>query len=538
MNNRECSKCRDVGRDKKGDHLWLMRDGKTWCCLKPYHPPYYERDNEECEAPEEMPIQLEDVKTLPCYGNIDRKISKETHQHFKVRTELNETNRTPSVIFYPETSGGKFIGYKQRILPKRFVSLLKPESKGLVPDFFGQPVCPRTGKRLLICAGEEDTLAAYEMLKSKYPEVEPCVVGLPRGERCTTPIPENLEFLKGFEEIIIGTDMDEAGRKAVSCIAPIIGERARVLVLSEKDISDMRVKGKDKEFINAYFNAREYRPVNVVSVADILDRAITPRPWGLSYPFQKLTQMSYGLKEGGETISIGAGPGYGKTTLMYQIQQHLMFEHKERIAIFNLEEKAEGALNHLIGTMMNKPIHRPDCVYDLEEARRAGELLEGKAEFYDGFSEDWNEVESQVRYFASKGIRFYFIDPVSALVEHLSPSDANTELGRIYRSIRKFRMEQGLTFFIVNHLNNPQSGKDHGAGGDVYGSQFSGSRAQWKYSTALWGLVRDQLADDPDERNKVKLSVIKDRLGGNTGYVYLKYNTATGKLEEEFNEEF
>jgi len=165
-------------------------------------------------------------------------------------------------------------------------------------------------------------------------------------------------------------------------------------------------------------------------------------------------------------------------------------------------------------------------------------LLEGKAEFYDGFSEDWNEVESQVRYFASKGIRFYFIDPVSALVEHLSPSDANTELGRIYRSIRKFRMEQGLTFFIVNHLNNPQSGKDHGAGGDVYGSQFSGSRAQWKYSTALWGLVRDQLADDPDERNKVKLSVIKDRLGGNTGYVYLKYNTATGKLEEEFNEEF
>ena len=35
----------------------------------------------------------------------------------------------------------------------------------------------------------------------------------------------------------------------------------------------------------------------------------------------------------------------GKTTLMYQIQQHLMFTHHERIAAFNLEEKATGALN-------------------------------------------------------------------------------------------------------------------------------------------------------------------------------------------------
>ena len=215
-----------------------------------------------------------------------------------------------------------------------------------------------------------------------------------------------------------------------------------------------------------------------------------------------------------------------------------MLEHKERIAIFNIEERAEGALNHLIGTMINKPIHKPDCIYDIEEARLAGEQLKGKVEFYDGFSEDWAEVESQVRYFASKGIKFYFIDPISALTEHLSASEANQELGKIYRSLRRFRIEQNLTFFIVSHLNNPQSGKDHGAGGEVYGSQFSGSRAQWKYSTALWGLVRDQLADNPDDRNKVKLVVIKDRLGGNTGYVHLKYNPLTGKLEEEFGEEF
>lgn len=536
--NRPCPQCKALGHDRSGDHLWLMRDGTTWCCQKPYHPPYYEKDGEECEEPKSMPIELQDVKTLPCIGNKDRKVSEETHRLFRVRTELSEIDGTPQAIYYPETSGGVFIGYKVRKLPKKFYTLQKPEAKGLVPDFFGQPICPPHGKKLLICGGEEDTLAAYEMLHESYPESNICVVGLSRGESDVRTVSENLEFLKGFDEIIIGTDMDEAGRKAVSLLAPLIGEKARVLVLSEKDISDMRVKGKDKEFISSYYHAREYRPVNIVSVSDILDKAVQPRKWGLSYPYEQLTKLTYGVKDQGEIIGIGAAPGAGKSSLIREIQEHLMFKHQERIAIFDIEEKAEGALNHLIGGMMNLPIHKPDCQYDIEEARRLGKLLEGKAEFYDGLTEDWDEVKDQIRYFASKGVRIFFIDPLSSLVEHLSASEANTELGRIMRDMRRFRLHQGLTFFHANHLNNPQSGKDHGAGGDVYGSQFSGSRAQWKYSTALWGLTRNQLADTEEERNLVKLTIIKDRLGGNTGHIFLRYNSATGKLKEEFSGEF
>lgn len=186
---------------------------------------------------------------------------------------------------------------------------------------------------------------------------------------------------------------------------------------------------------------------------------------------------------------------------------------------------------------MGKPIHKPDCNYDIEEAKKIGQSLHGKVEFYDGKTEDWEEVKDNVRYFASKGIRVFFIDPLSALVGHLSASEANQELGKVMRDMMMFRVEQGLSFFSVNHLNNPQSGVDHGAGGAVYGSQFSGSRAQWKYSTALWGLSRNQLAEDPDERNKCTLSIIKDRLGGNTGHISLLYNPVTGKLEEEFNSE-
>ena len=244
------------------------------------------------------------------------------------------------------------------------------------------------------------------------------------------------------------------------------------------------------------------------------------------------------MKERGEIIGVGAAPGAGKSTIWQQIQKHLIFEHKERIAIFDIEEGETQGLKKLIGSVMNKPIHKPDCEYNIDDARRVGTSFEDRAYFYGGDSENWEEVEAAIRYFASKGIRFFFIDPLSALVEHLSASDGNTELGKIMRAMRKLRKHQGLTFFHSNHLNNPISGKAHGEGGRVLGSQFSGSRAQWKYSTLLLGFERNQQADDSNSRNLGTLRVIKDRLGGNTGPVQMRYNAETGNLEQLTPEEW
>ena len=532
--NKPCPKCIELHHDTKGDHLWLMKDGITYCCNKPYHPIYYERDNNEVQESngvDNSMVNLYDVKTLPFFGSIERKITKETHEVFKVRTELSEEDGRPVATYYPETIGGKLFGYKVRRLPKSFSSL-NNGTKG-TPDFFGQFRSPKSGKKVLITGGEEDAMAAFQMLKGRYPDNDYAVVSLPRGEDTSlATVSENLEFLRGFEEVIIATDMDTVGRKALGNIATVVGEKARVLTISEKDCSDMLVKNKAKEFVNAYYNPREYRPSQIVSVEDIIDKAAEIVPWGLSYPFESLTKMTYGMKQEGEIISLGAGPGSGKSTFVRHIQEQLMFVHGEPIAVFDIEEKATGALKHLIGGIMNKPIHKPDCIYDVEEAKRIGNSLSGKVYFYDGLTEDWAEVKDHIRYFASKGIRFYFIDPLSALVEHLNASEGNQELGKIMRDMRRFRVEQGLTFFSVNHLNNPSGGKDHGAGGDVYGGQFAGSRAQWKYSTALWGLTRNQLAETQEERNLCKISIIKDRLGGNTGSFFLYYNSLTGKFED------
>lgn len=534
--NRACPACREVGHDKKGDHLFLMSDGVTWYCNKPYHEPYTERDGEEIKTTEmDNDLTIKDITKLPHYGNKDRCISAETHKAFKVRTEFDPDTNKPCTTYYPETCDGKLVSYKGRKFPKFF--FIKKFKDSDTIDLFGQWRCPKSGKRLLICAGEEDTMAAHEMLHDKYPEFEPCIVGLPRGEKSFTPIADNLEFIKGFDEVILAMDMDDVGRAAIAGIAPIIGEGVKSLNISEKDVNDLKIKNKEKEFINAFFNAKEYRPAHIITVDDILQEAVARVPWGLEYPWDGLTKLTYGMKKGGEIIGVGAAPGAGKSSILQQIQKHLMFVHQQKISIFDIEEGPVIGLKKLIGSSMGLPIHKPDCIYDEDKALEIGLMFKDKANFYGGDSENWDEVESAIRYYISKGIMFYFIDPLSALVEHLSASEANTELGRIMRSMRRLRKNHGVTFFHANHLNNPPTGKEHGEGGKVLGSQFSGSRAQWKYSTLLLGLERDQYAEEISDKNKISLRVIKDRLGGNTGLVHLRYDNVTGNIMDDLKED-
>ena len=529
MRNKPCPKCRELGHDKSGDHLWLMRDNETYCCNKEWHPVYYEGKESEWVH---VPSAMQEIESLASHENRGRSVRKESLERFGTLMEFSEVDRSHTATYYPLYSHGILVGYKQRKIPKGFSIISEQSLKGVPLDLFGSQYASG-GKKLLITGGEEDAIAAYEMLKDAYPKFEPAVVSLPTGEN-TYYFTHWASFLEGFEEVLICTDMDQAGRKAAEDIARAIGERSRIVTLDEKDASDMKVKNKESSFINAFFRAKEYRPSSIVGMEDIVEEVVAPVPFGLSYPWSSLTHMTYGLKKEGEIISLASAPGGGKSTFIRSLQKHIIFEHKEQIAVFDIEESAKSAGKLLVGAVMNKPIHLPDCMYDVEEARRAAKSVYGRVSFFDGFPE-WDEVKSNIRYFAAKGIRFIFIDPLSALVAHLNAADGNTMLGLIMKDIMKMRRELGLTFFISNHLNNPQSGKSHEEGGHVQGGQFSGSRAQYKFSTALWGLERNQQAEE-EEKDQVTLRIIKDRLGGKTGTIQLRYNKETGSLEEPFTQ--
>lgn len=537
-----CPECKKNGHDKTGNHLLVFKDGNKFCNRKQHHSDgkfYYVFNKEKPPEKKEFLSYVQvstfkEIQGYPFKKLEDRKIPEGVCKIYGVRVSYEETTREIDAHYYPRyDTTNTLVGFKQRLLPKQFTIYSNKKAPVIL---FGQWIESFQNSRdLIITGGEEDALAAYLITGRRMSRPIPAVAP-PDGENFNAfEIPEVLKFLRHKEKIYLALDKDEAGKKLEKKLVDLLGfEKVRIVNFSEKDVSDMLVKEKEQEFVDSLFSAKEYKPNGIVSIGDLDDDEVCkPVEWGLSYPFKSLTKITYGARPG-EVIGIGAAPGAGKSTFIRQLQKHFVFHHKEKIAVYSLEEGVDLTTKHLIGSIMRKPIHLPDCEYDVEEAKRVKQTLNNHVYLFNCEEyHNWEDIVGSIRYFATIGVKYFFIDPLSALVAHLPPSEANTWLSSNMYKFEKMANTLGVTFFHTNHLNNPQTGKDHGAGGRVYGSQFSGSRAQWKFSTSLWGLERDQMADDGYEKNIVRFSSIKSRMSGNTGSFLMIYKPETGGLEED-----
>jgi twinkle protein len=538
-----CPECRANGHDKTGDHLIVFKDNNKFCNRAHHHRSgqvykeltaerVHERINDKQVGRRRYGLSTDEISALPYDKLSTRDIPIGVCKIYGVTVSYDTRTREIDAHHYPKYNPKyECTAYKVRKLPKKFFAV-GPNEPTLL---FGQAVkAIQNAREVIICGGEEDALAATTMtgqrLSSPIYGVAP-----PEGENLRAfEIPEVVEFLKAKEKIYLALDNDEAGAALTKKLIDLLGyEKVRLVNFSEKDVSDMHTKEKRREFVDAVVGAKEYKPTGIVLVEDLDSTVCDPVPWGLSYPFESLTKITYGARTG-EVIGIGAAPGGGKSTFIRQLQKHFIFEHKEKIAIFALEESVSESVKYLIGSIMRKPIHKPDCEYDIEKAIEIKETFNRNLYLFDCEEyHNWEDILGAVRYFHSVGVKYIFIDPLSALVAHLSASEANTFLNANMYKLEKMAKTLGLTFFHTNHLNNPQTGKDHGAGGKIYGSQFTGSRAQWKFSTSLWGLERDQLSENPYEKDIVRFSSIKGRMSGNTSSFLMVYKPETGNLEED-----
>jgi len=464
----------------------------------------------------------------------DRKITEDTARFFEVRVAVSEENGTTITHhYYPYFKGNTLVGFKVRELPKIFYSV--GNLKGAI-SFFGQDKYSGGGKRLLITGGEEDAMAGWQMLKDKYPNQVPQVVSLPKGEASLSAIKDNIDFVQSYDQVIIGTDMDEAGRKIARDIASMLGRKVVMMGFSEKDISDLLKKGKNAEFISSYFSARPYRPECVVTVEDVYEEAIKMPEWGLSYPWPTLTKLTYGIRPK-ECVYLGAGVGIGKTDWALQLQEHLINHHHVVPGLFMLEQPVGRTLKTLAGKFAGIPFHKPDADFTQEQLKEGIDRLKGKVLLYNHFgTKDWEVVKQAIRIMVmDDGIKHIFIDPLTALVSHLSSSEANDELNKIAGELASMAHELDFTSFGFSHLNAPASGPPHERGGKVHEGQFTGSRGMMRYGHYLFGIERSKDASlSEDVRNTSNFVLLKDREFGNVGNFPIFYDKSNTNFLEPF----
>jgi twinkle protein len=525
--NRACPSCRSKGRDKKGDHLFLMEDKHTWYCSR---CGYIEKeDSSKGESVVEKQQKYDDPLALPSMALPDRKIRKETCDKYGVKVSLSEANGEIDSHYYPVYKDGVLSGWKKRGLPKSFASI--GDSKGAI-YLFGQNVTPQAGKRLLITGGELDCLAAYQMLYDKYPTFEPSVVSLPKGENVTA-IADNLDYVNSFEEVLIYTDMDDPGRKCAKDICDLLGPKAKLVLTSEKDASDMLVKGKAKEFINAFFTAKPYTPDGFVTVEDVYEEATAMPTWGKSWPWPTLTKLTYGRRLG-EGAYFGAGVKVGKSEAVNQIAHHITQVEKGKIALFKLEEKPSMTVRKIAGKIMHKQFHIPDGDFTQAELVEGVEQVKGGVVLYDSYgATSWDKLKAAIRHaVVVEGCQDIVIDPLTRLTTGMNSADANTELERVADEISKMAKDLGFFYMFFCHLKAPQTGKAHEEGGRVHSNQFTGSRAMMRACYYMLGIERDKTQDDEIARNTSSFVLLEDRAFGNSGRFDVFYNRATGDYLE------
>jgi twinkle protein len=524
-----CPACRETGHDKTGNHLIIFSDGNKYCNRARHHKSgqSYLELNHKLEEGAYTELTFEEIKELPFNKLPSRDIPQGVCEIYGVRVSFSEENGDIDTHYYPLcNSEYDTTAYKVRRLPKKFFIIgNKPEAV-----LFGQSITAiQNAKEIIITGGEEDALAATTMTGRR---LQRPIYGVapPYGENLSfSEIPEVIQFLKNKSRIYLALDNDEAGEKLTRKLIDLLGtEKVRVVNFSEKDVSDMLTREKEREFIDAIFSAKEYRPSSIITVEDVWEDAIKMPEWGISWPWPSLTKATYGIRRG-EVYYTGAGVKIGKSEMEKQLIQHLIIEHGLKVGAIFPEEAPQMSYKKIAGKLVGKQFHIPDSGFTQEELIDAMKLIKDNVLLHNRYASiEWEEVKEFIRYcVVSKGIKDIIIDPITCLTDGKDSSEADRLLKQVTRELDYMVKDLNFSLYIF-HLNAPKSAKPHEEGGEVRSAQFANSRAMMRVAQFMVGIERNKKAENPIERNTSTFVLLEDRNFGNYVRFPVYYDKDTG----------
>ena len=519
-------------------------NGYCWACDTFVAHPYPEgREKMEAPRPQLHMDWRAEVEPLKAGPLPDRGLRDDTMSYFGAKVAYDQSDgRTISHHYYPITKGGVVSGYKQRrVKDKHFTSL--GDCRGDT-DLFGYAQARDAGgKKLFITEGELDAMALYQVLVdanagTKWAHLKPSVVSLTKGAAGAAKEVGRCEhFISRFEEVILVFDNDEAGRAASASVASLFPHKVKIVTLSEKDACDMLKKKKTKALRDAVlFQGEQHKPDGLKCIADLKDAMLKPVQWGLSWPWPKVTQDTYGIRRG-ELYIFGAGSGCGKTEAFKEIIQHVVHEHHNPVGLFFLEEPAARTAKAIAGKFANQRFHIPDAGWKQEQLEEQYAIMaeENLIHIYDSFGvKKWDSIKEKIRYMVVVlGVKDIFLDHLTALTA--DEPDERRALDTMLAEMSSMAEDLNFTFYAISHLTRPGQGrKSHEEGGRVRQADYRGSGSIAFWAHYMFALERNTQDDDFDKRNQVVFRCLKDRMSGNaTGSTtVMKFDHDTGRLLE------
>lgn len=477
-------------------------------------------------------------------GSFYRGIRPETAKFYGHLYERDEAGWIQKV-YYPETKqdfAGEcktLRGYKTRVMPKQF-GMGNIGITGLSNDFSGQHKFPNGGKWVVIFGGEEDKLAAAQMMRDyqiqrgqdDYDRV--AIVSTTAGEPSLARACQiNYDWLDLFEEIILCMDNDTAGHKSLAEALKVLPEgKVKVMTTSGKDANAMLLEGKHKQFISNFYDARPLVPDDIKTSKDAdaeLEEELGRPKIKLPEFMARLQSLMAGGIPLGYMVNLGAITGGGKTTIINEMIYYWIFNCPVRLGILSLELTAGQyqmmLLSRHIGqkiALIEDPqkavafVQQPHIMAARKHLRE-NEYGEERYVLLDERSGSLEAVKAQIIKMIKKyGCQFIVIDPINDLFEG-STLEQQTDFIKFLKTVIK----EGITIFNICHLTKGKTQTDKDGKRikrQITEDDFSGVSNLVKSGGCNIAATRDKLAEDEHEKNTTEIEVLKCRWTGNTGW--------------------
>lgn len=522
-------KCPDQTGCRSSDGASLDDSGSVYCfsCKQTFRDQATPDETASVKARPSFMDVAHALATSDFAGNPSRGITADTARLYRCAHGVDKTHYG----YYSKQSPAQPVAIKTRLAGKMF-----PWSGDEKHAFlYGQQLFPAGGKFITITEGEEDAMAAYQLTGSKYP-----VVSIKNGASAAlTNCKTHYEWLESFETIVICFDSDEAGHKAAKEVAQLFGGKSKIMkhIAGAKDACDYYKLGKAADFVNAWWRAERYTPDGIVSGESLREALKTPvQPPKLFYPWRGLNRMLRGIRPA-ELVTWCAGSGIGKSSMLREIVVNTLQSTEESVGLAFLEETPERTMRGIAGLHMNKPIHLDGIDYTGEEVDDAYSKLGlgHRVQFWEHWgSSQIDNVISRLRYMAkAMGSSLLVLDHISIVVSGDATTNERQTIDELMTRLRTEVVQQtNCSLHIVSHLTRPD-GKPLELGAPVHLGLLRGSGSIAQLSDVVIAGERNSQAEDPTERNTIKLRVLKSRATGETGVACnLVYDRASGRLTE------
>ena len=486
------------------------------------------------------------------YRNVLDKYNKK----LGIRTSFSDSGGV-EYRWYPVTEGkteeGKpnLVGYKKRICATKDFRYVGKGSGDV--DLFNQWNCSGNGKRLVLVGGEEDTLAAVQMIeeyrKTSKNAAPVDVVSSSIGEgsidkQCQL----NYDFLDGYESIIISLDADTAGENATEKLIKVLPP-SKVKVMQQpsgsKDPSDALQNGDEEQWVRLLYAATKPKIAGIAGSSTIFDdiiEASTKEKIELPPFLNKVNVML----NGGLTMNtfniIAAQTSIGKSSVTNEILHHLVMNSKAKVGVMSLEASKGVLGEQLLSLHLGKRISSLGSIkaktdYLMENRDKANEFFmdeDGDDRFFimddRSYLSTTDEVFKQIdKLVRGLGVKVLIIDVLSDLMDNLDINAQAEFMGRI----KKLIANNEVCIIGIMHMRKEATGKDSDPHLVNEHSIYGSSTAVKSASTVLL-MSRDKVNEDEEVRNTTRVTLTKNRMNGITGKCCeLYYDHKAHKLHDK-----